>query len=76
MKEEKKNWKYFIINDTRALSSGDFPSDTTGGCLKVKNVNDKGSVHIISYLLNCCLHSWLLNILWLYHLENHWKKEL
>ena len=34
--------KYYIINDTRALSSGDFSSDSTGGRLKVKNINDKG----------------------------------
>ena len=39
--KEKKNREYFIINAGRALSSGDFLSDTTGGRLKVKNVNDK-----------------------------------
>ena len=33
--------KYYIINDTRALSSGDFSCDITGGSLKVKNINDK-----------------------------------
>ena len=38
--KEKKNRKYFIIDDTRAHSSGDLSSDTTGGHLKVKNVND------------------------------------
>ena len=36
-KGKKLNRKHFIINDTRALSSGDLSSDTTGGCLKVKN---------------------------------------
>ena len=39
-KRKKENRKYFIIDDTWALSSGDLRSDTTGGRLKVKNVND------------------------------------
>ena len=30
----------FIINAIRPLSSGDFSSDTAGGRLKVKSVND------------------------------------
>ena len=34
MREGKE--KIFIVDDTRALSSGDLSSDTTGGCLKVK----------------------------------------
>ena len=35
-----KNRAYFIINATRALSSGDFSSDTARGRLKVKSVNE------------------------------------
>ena len=38
MKEEK-NRECFIINAAKALSSGDFSSDTTGGRLKLKGVN-------------------------------------
>ena len=38
-KENKLNRKYFIIDDTRILSSGDLSGDITGGRLKVKNVN-------------------------------------
>ena len=34
-----KKREYFIIRDSRALSSGDFSSDTAGGHLKVKGVN-------------------------------------
>ena len=40
-KEKEFNRKYFIINGTRRLSSGELSSDTTRGSLKVKNVNDK-----------------------------------
>ena len=44
MRGEKRkkilNQKYLIIDDTRALSSGDLSSDTTREHLKVKNVND------------------------------------
>ena len=40
-KEKILNRKYFIIDKTRALSSGDLSCDTTRGRLKVKNVNDK-----------------------------------
>ena len=39
-RQKKLNRKYFIIDDTRALSSGDSSSDKTRGCLKVKNIND------------------------------------
>ena len=42
--EEKRknelNMKYFFIDYSRTLSSSDLSSDTTGGRLKVKNVND------------------------------------
>ena len=39
-KEKKLNRKYFIIDNTRAISSGDLSGDTTRERLKVKNVND------------------------------------
>ena len=40
-RKKRKSNENFNINATRDLSSGDFSSDTTGGRLKVKNVNDK-----------------------------------
>ena len=40
-KVKNLNRKYFIIDDTRTLSSGDLSTDTTGEGLKVKNLNSK-----------------------------------
>ena len=53
MKDERRKRKkeYFIINAARALSSGDFSSDTAGGRLNVKGVNKLGDMK------NVCLTS-------------------